>query len=127
MKRKREIDTLPDFATYTDPNAQLPKVLRDSVNGKVKYSRIPIRRRQLKYEVQKFMEWIAHLVEVDAKILQEKENYPAFFANERTGLLIIACDMGEIIQAEFGAPEMIKKLMNAAIESDCQTMKDYEE
>ena len=69
-----------------------------------------MRRRQLKYEVQKFMEWIAHLVEVevDVKTLQEKGNYPAFFANERTGLLIIACDMGEIIQAEFGTPEMIR-------------------
>lgn len=66
------------------------------------------------------MECIAHLVEEDVKILQEK-NYPAFFANERTGLLIIACDMGEIIQAEFGTPEMIKKLMNAAIKSDCPT------
>lgn len=121
MESNREIDKLPDFATYTDPNAPQPKVLRDSVNGKVKYLRIPIRRRQLKYEVQKFMEWIAHLVEEDVKILQEKENYPAFFANERTGLLIIACDMGEIIQAEFGTPEMIKKLMNAAIKSDCPT------
>lgn len=110
MKSKIEIDKLPAFSIYTDPNAQQPKVLRDSVNGKVKYSRIPIRRRQLKYEVQKFMEWIAHLVEVDVKILQEKENYPAFFTNERTGLLIIACDMGEIIQAEFGTLENDKKV-----------------
>ena len=119
MERKREIDKLPDFSTCTDPSAQLRKLLRGSVNGKVEYSPIPIRRR-LKYEVQKFMECIAHLVEEDVKILQEK-NYPAFFANERTGLLIIACDMGEIIQAEFGTPEMINKLMNAAIKSDCPT------
>lgn len=121
MESKREVQNLPDFFTYTDKKAPQPKVLRDSVNGEVKYSRIPIRRRQLKYEVQKFVEWIAHLVEVAVKILQEEDDYPAFFANERTGLLIIACDMGEIIQAELGTPEMIKKLINAAIKSDCPT------
>ncbi|MDR1217235.1 MAG: hypothetical protein LBJ99_01470 [Oscillospiraceae bacterium] len=35
-----------------DPDAQLPSVLRDTVNGEAKYCRIPVRRRQMEILAQ---------------------------------------------------------------------------
>ena len=35
---------IPEFATFTKPGEKV-KTLRESVNGQLKFSRIPIRRR----------------------------------------------------------------------------------
>ena len=90
------------------------KALRLSVNGQVKYQRIPIRRRQLKCETANFIKWINRLknfeVELIAKQEAEGKPYTPFFVGQ-TSMLIIARDRDEIVQAEFGSQEEISKII----------------
>ena len=75
------------------------KALRLSVNGQVKFSRIPIQRRQLKCEIANFLKWIKRLkdfeVELIAKQEAEGKPYTPFFVGQ-TSMLIIARDRDEI-------------------------------
>lgn len=90
------------------------KALRLSVNGQVKFSRIPIQRRQLKCEIANFLKWIKRLkdfeVELIAKQEAEGKPYTPFFVGQ-TSMLIIARDRDEIVQAEFGPHEEISKII----------------
>lgn len=90
------------------------KALRESVNGQVKFSRVPIRHRQLKFEIANFLKWIKRLkdfeVELMAKQEAEGKPYTPFFVGQ-TSMLIIARDRDEIVQAEFGPHEEISKII----------------
>lgn len=101
------------------------KAMRLKVNGQVKFSRIPIQRRQLKYEIASFVEWIHRLrafeEELIAKQKAEGKPYTPFFVGQ-TSMLIIARDRDEIVQAEFGSHEEISQLISQI--SDPLTRED---
>lgn len=109
---------IPDLATFT-PKGQKVKVLRPSVGGgEDKYGRIPIRRRQLKYEVENFINWILHLIEHEQEFIKQQPDYPPYFAAGQASVLILACDRGELVQAEIGTIEQIRRLKQEVILDD---------
>lgn len=113
---------IPEFATFTKPGEKA-RTLRESVNGQLKFSRIPIRRRQLRYEVENFTNWIARLIQSELEMCKEDPTYPRFFSGGNTSLLIIAEDRGEIVQAEIGTEGQIKMLREIA----SQDTSEYKE
>ena len=90
------------------------KAMRLSVNGQVKFSRIPIQRRQLKLEIANFVRWIKRLKDFEVELMTKQEDegkpYTPFFVGQ-TSMLIIARDRDEIVQAEFGSHEEISKII----------------
>lgn len=87
------MNNIPEFAAFTKPGEKA-RTLRESVNGQLKFSRIPIRRRQLRYEVENFTNWIARLIQSELEMCKEDPTYPRFFSGGNTSLLIIAEDRG---------------------------------
>lgn len=104
------MNKIPEFATILKLG-EAARAMRPVVNGKALYDRIPIRRRQLKHEVENFIEWLGRLYESELEVLAKDPQYPRFFTDENTALLIIAQDRGEIIQAEIGTREQVEALM----------------
>lgn len=94
------------------------KVLRPSVNGRVKFSRIPIRRRQLKFEIRNFVDWINRIWASEQEAFEKDPNYFRFFSEDRTALLIVGIDGEDIVHAEIGTKENIEMLKRHVAEED---------
>ena len=101
------------------------KTMRPLINGQVKFSRIPIQRRQLKCEIANFLKWIKRLRDFEVELIAKQETegkpYTPFFVGQ-TSMLIIARDRDEIVQAEFGSHEEISQLVSQI--SDPLTRED---
>lgn len=107
---------------YKDPNVHKAQVLRPSVGGRTRYCRIPIRHRQLVYEVENFSNWIAHLIAHNRQAREENpklQETPNFFDENKTGLLIYAYDGESIIRSEVGTPKIINLI-------ECELRQDLE-
>lgn len=106
-----EAGRLPEFDKHI-PGDVMPRDMRPSVGGKVKYKRVPIRRRRLKHELVNFLRWISHLLELDQKMLEKDGDQVTFFAG-KTAMLIMALDGEEMIRLELGTEEQLKMLQDA--------------
>lgn len=107
MQIKR--NNIPEFDRCL-PEGAVAKVLRPSVNGRVKFSRIPIRRRQLKFEIRNFIDWINRIWASEQEAFEKDPNYFRFFSEDRTALLIVGIDGEDIVHAEIGTKENIEML-----------------
>ncbi len=91
--------------------------MRPSVNGKVKFSRLPIRRRQLKNEISNFVNWIERIWASEQEMFEKDASYFRFFSEDRTALLIVGIDGKDLVHAEIGTPEKIERLMKHITET----------
>lgn len=113
MDKRKDI---PEFAAFTPDGAEA-KVMRPSVNGKVKFSRLPIRRRQLKNEISNFVNWIERIWASEQEMFEKDASYFRFFSEDRTALLIVGIDGKDLVHAEIGTPEKIERLMKHITET----------
>lgn len=111
MKR----NDIPEFDRCL-PEGAVAKVLRPSVNGHVKFSRIPVRRRQLKFEIRNFVDWINRIWASEQEAFEKGPNYFRFFSEDRTALLIVGLDGEDIVHAEIGTEENIEMLKRLVAE-----------
>lgn len=101
---------IPEFANLSPHEGAVAKVMRPSVNGRIKFSRIPIRRRQLKFEIRNFVDWINRIWASEQEAFEKDPNYFRFFSEDRTALLIVGIDGEDIVHAELGTKENIEML-----------------
>lgn len=92
------------------PEGAVAKVMRPSVNGRVKFSRIPVRRRQLKFEIRNFVDWISRIWASEQEAFEKNPSYFRFFSEDRTALLVVGIDGEDIVHAEIGTKEQIEML-----------------
>lgn len=115
------MNSIPEFAHTTGE----AKAIRPSIMGEYTYRRIPIRRRQLKHEIENFVNWIIRITEGEEDMMGKHPDYIPFFGAGKTALLIVAFDRDEYVQAEIGTEEQIQTLMQHLASTPRQNGGDY--
>lgn len=106
----------PEWDSYSETPARC--IARPRINGQVKYDRLPIRHRQLRYECENFHRWIAHLIDSNAarsqKAATEGKTYHNFFDSDKVALLIVGRDNDGYFTDRLGTEENLALLRELA-------------